>query len=141
MKAAEAQKRYKMKLFRETPQAFVIIVTPLLDVDKESFSLAVVQLSWVGPNREYLLPTLIRLFDPERKGTKDYIIPADRMKPNAEVALNNFKGFVPKDGGWKVVHEKNAQIPQVGAAPAAGPAPAGRPAQPTARRRLGGRPR
>jgi TIGR03009 family protein len=137
MKAAEAEKRYRMRLARETKDSFIIQVIPLLDIDKESFSWAQVQLSWIKPNNDYLLPVRIVLVGPDGKSTKDYQLP--RITPNAAVEDANFRGFVPKAKDrlgkpiWTVHRpgDDDAQAPRLGNAPAGAP-----PEQPAARGRL-----
>src|SRR5262249_41377051 len=140
LKAAEAEKRYGMKLYRETKDSYYIAVYPRFDIDKESFSRAFVQLSRTqAVGKEYLLPIWIEMISPDGKSTKDFRF--SQMKPNAAVEDSNFRGVVPtaKDSQGRqiwTVHrpDDNAPPPQVGAAAPAGPA-SRQPARP--KRRFG----
>ena len=78
MRADEAKKRYQMNLIAENSTTYMVTVIPLLEIDKESFSKAIIQL-----DRKYLLPTNIVLIAPDGKSTQDYKF--SDVKPNAVV--------------------------------------------------------
>jgi len=101
MKAAEAKKRYQMSLVSENSANYLVKVIPLLEIDKESFSKAMIQL-----DRKYLLPTNIVLIMPDGKSTQDYKF--SDVKPNAVVDARN---FVCKelDPPWKVVRNPGGE--------------------------------
>jgi outer membrane lipoprotein-sorting protein len=106
--ADNARKRYRMVLTREDATSYVILVLPLMNIDRECFSQALIQL-----DREYLLPTRIVLFDPEGRDRKDFML--SKIKPNVKVADENFQG---KRLGppWKILVNKegDAAAKQVG---------------------------
>ena len=83
MRADEAKKRYQMSLIAENAATYMVTVIPLLEIDKESFSKAIIQL-----DRKYLLPTNIVLIAPDGKSTQDYKF--SDVKPNAVVDARNF---------------------------------------------------
>ena len=95
MRADEAKKRYQMSLIAENSATYMVTVIPLLEIDKESFSKAIIQL-----DRKYLLPTNIVLIAPDGKSTQDYKF--SDVKPNAVVDARNFV-CKPLDPPWKVV--------------------------------------
>ncbi len=123
MKAGEAKKRYRMSLVAENASAYVVTVVPLLDIDKESFSKAIIQL-----DRAYLLPTNIVLFAPDEKSTQNYKF--TDIKPNAVIPAANFH-WTDLGPSWKVVRnpggEGQVQNPR---RPAVENAAAGEPARP-----------
>lgn len=135
MKAEEAKARYDIKML-PAPNAtsYAVAITPKLDVDRESFSRASVQL-----DRSFMLPIRILLVSPDGKSTKDFKM--ESVKPNVAVKDENFVGK-PFDK-WKVVRNPAGastglrhapgQVPA--ATDAAAPANAARPtAAPAARR-------
>ena len=100
MKAESAKKRYVMKLMSEDDKAYGISITPRLDVDKESFSQAFVQL-----DRKYLLPIRIVLVSPDGKSKKDFQL--GPVEPNKPVADSNFQGQpIPN---WKMIRNPTAE--------------------------------
>ena len=133
-RAEDARKRYVMKLIAETKGSYIIAIKPLLEIDRDAFSRAQVQL-----DHSFLLPTRITLVSPNEKDTKDFVL--SKVKPNAAVNPENFVG---KELGppWKVVRNPvdgpspssaakppAPAAPRVGAQPRPQP-PAGRPADP-----------
>ncbi len=148
MRAAEAKKRYHMTLAGEDAESYTIKIIPLLPIDREEYSQALIKLSKnpEDPSRD-LLPQAIRLTSPEGKDTKTFTFSAEGMIPNKPIGDNWFDGAkmtaglsrLPKraDGTeqrWAVIHNPGADGQPQGAAPApavgARPAPAngGRPA-------------
>jgi len=101
MRADEAKKRYQMSLIAENAATYMVTVIPLLEIDKESFSKAIIQL-----DRKYLLPTNIVLIAPDGKSTQDYKF--SDVKPNAPVPLANFD-CKPLPPPWKVVRNPGAE--------------------------------
>jgi TIGR03009 family protein len=135
MKAAEAEQRYRMSLLREDNGSYIVHVIPLLEIDKESFHRAMLQLTQLQDNtgKEYLLPTRIVLYGPDGKSTKDYTLLRGDVKLNVAVNPKNFEG-VPQQG-W-TVHRN----PAGGLAPGApGNDPAAAQPAPKGNRRLGQR--
>ena len=114
MRADEAKKRYRMSLVSENAATYVVSVIPLLDIDKESFSTAIIQL-----DRKYLLPTNIVLFAPDGKSTQDYKF--SDVKPNAVVPAANFD-CKPLGPPWKVVRNPGGRRDIGRIAPCARPA-------------------
>jgi TIGR03009 family protein len=95
MKAAEAERRYRMTLLGENAKKFLIRVEPLMQQDKEDFSMAFVTL-----DRAFLLPVQIQLISPDKKSTRDYRL--SNIKANADVPAEFFQGVNP-GRGWKMV--------------------------------------
>lgn len=122
MRAGEAKKRYRMSLVSENAATYVVSVIPLLDIDKESFSTAIIQL-----DRKYLLPTNIVLFAPDGKSTQDYKF--SDVKPNAVVPAANFD-CKPLGPPWKMVRNPGGEGPR---RPVVENAAAREPAQPALR--------
>ncbi|OJW19494.1 MAG: hypothetical protein BGO49_09250 [Planctomycetales bacterium 71-10] len=117
MKADEAKARYDMKMM-SPPNAtsYAVAITPKLDVDRESFSRASVQL-----DRSFMLPVRIILVSPDGKSTKDFKMEA--VKPNAAVKDENFVGKPFEK--WKLVRNPGGNAPGMRRAPAQPPAGAG----------------
>lgn len=118
MKAESAKKRYDMTLMSEDEKAYGISIKPRLDVDKESFSQAFVQL-----DRKYLLPIRIVLVSPDGKSKKDFQL--GPIEPNKPVDDSNFKGKTVAN--WKVIRNPSAEdiAGEAPAASAAAPATRG----------------
>ncbi|WP_337177586.1 outer membrane lipoprotein-sorting protein [Paludisphaera sp.] len=137
MKAEEAKDRYEMKMLAPPDaSSYAVAITPKLDVDRESFSRASVQL-----DRSFMLPVRILLVSPDGKSTKDFKM--ESVKPNVAVDGKNFVG--QEFEKWKVVRNPTGETPGARQPPAqaqpAGearrPAPANAPrsaAAPAARR-------
>jgi hypothetical protein len=113
MKADEAKARYEMKML-PPPNAtsYAVAITPKLDVDRESFSRASVQL-----DRSFMLPIRILLVSPDGKSTKDFKM--ESVKPNVAVKDENFVGR-PFDK-WKVVRNPGGNAPGMRRAPSQSP--------------------
>ncbi len=107
MKAQEAEKRYEMVLQGEDPKYYLVKVFPRLTDDKESFRVAFLYLE-----KKFLLPARIALVSPDGKSSRDFFL--DNIQPNKEVKDDIFRGGVPARGGWKVVQNPAAQVPQQG---------------------------
>ena len=95
--AAAAQKRYHMDLVSETEKSYVLRIIPKLEIDRESFTKAWVQLD----RKLFLLPTRIFLLAPDGSSSKDFTLTIDEKSPNCEVMDENFKGKL--FDRWKVV--------------------------------------
>lgn len=115
MKAEAAKKRYVMTLMSEDDKAYGISIKPRLDVDKESFSQAFVQL-----DRKYLLPIRIVLMSPDGKSKKDFQL--GPIEPNKAVDDSNFQG--KPIANWKVIRNPSAEDLAGEDQTAAAPAPA-----------------
>ena len=105
-----------------------ISIKPKLKEDKESFSVAFVNL-----DQKFLLPTRIIMLSPDGKSKKDFQIDRSKTFPNKSINPNNFEGK-PLGPPWKIVRnpageDRPRAMPRVGrrrhpAGPAAaGPAP------------------
>jgi len=120
MRAAEAEARYQMSVLRETSEYSVISVLPRLNIDKESFQQAFLQL-----NRSTYLPMRIVLISPNGKARKDFTL--SEVHENVKIPPENFQGR-PLPKPWQVVRdlgdEKAAPPQRLGTQPPAG-APAG----------------
>jgi TIGR03009 family protein len=95
MKAAEAAQRYQMALQAQDQKTYLVQIRPLLDADKESFSIA-----WVYLDRDYLLPRRIYLLAPDKQSSKDFRL--SNIRANQNVDAKKFVGVVPPGKGWKV---------------------------------------
>jgi len=95
MHATDAKARYQMSLISEDDKGYGVSITPKLPEDKESFSIAFVNL-----DRKYLLPVRIVMRSPDGKSQKDFNL--REMYPNRVVNDKNFEG---KQLGppWKIV--------------------------------------
>ena len=129
MKAAEAKQRYQMVLQEENAKTYLVMIKPLLQDDKDSFSIA-----WINLDKRFLLPTRIYLLAPDGKSSKDFRL--SQIKPNTDdVKPSLFVGVAPPKP-WKV--ERNpggagVQVPANGkrraVSPGARPPSAGTPDQ------------
>lgn len=95
MRAVDARKRYDMHLISEDEKGYGISITPKVDEDKESFSIAYVNL-----DRNYLLPVRILMRSPDGKSQKDFRL--GPIFPNKKVNEKNFEGK-PIGSPWKIV--------------------------------------
>ncbi|MDG3002977.1 outer membrane lipoprotein-sorting protein [Paludisphaera mucosa] len=115
MKAEEAKQRYEIGLMPPpNDKSFGISIKPKLDVDKESFSHAFVQL-----DRAYMLPVRIVLVSPDGKSKKDFKL--ESVKPNATVKEENFVG--KEFAKWKVIRNPAGEERPRNAPPAAAARP------------------
>jgi len=103
MRAVEAKRRYKMVLQGQDDKRYLVMITPLLAEDKESFSRA-----WVYLDKDFLLPTRICLLAPDRKSSKDFQL--SHIEANKPV---NGRFFVGVDPGkpWKVERNPGGAAP------------------------------
>ncbi|MBV8129045.1 MAG: hypothetical protein JO114_15465 [Planctomycetaceae bacterium] len=95
MHAEDARQRYQMSLISEDAKGYGVSITPKLQEDKESFSIAFVNL-----DRRFLLPVRIMLKSPDGKSLKDFRL--GPMYPNRVVNDKNFEGK-PLGSPWKIV--------------------------------------
>jgi len=95
MHAEDARQRYQMSLISEDAKGYGVSIKPKLPEDKESFSIAFVNL-----DRKYLLPVRILMKSPDGKSQKDFQL--REMYPNRVVNDNNFEGK-PLGSPWKIV--------------------------------------
>ena len=95
MHAEDARQRYQMSLISEDAKGYGVSIKPKLQEDKESFSIAFVNL-----DRRYLLPVRIMLKSPDGKSLKDFRL--GPMYPNRAVNDKNFEGK-PLGSPWKIV--------------------------------------
>jgi len=136
MRADEAKARYSMQLLAQNDEAYVIGIAPRLDVDREVFSQALLQLS-----KKTYLPDRLLLIAPNQKDSQEYqfksIVSDVAIRPELFQALNI--------AGWKVIDNP---APVSGSAPAQSaqrdprPDPATGPVQPSpgGRPQMGARP-
>jgi TIGR03009 family protein len=120
--ADEAKERYSMKLWREDPESYYVIVMAKQQIDKDRFSKAVVRL-----DRKFLLPLAIVLFDPAKHGAYQRYDLSDH-KPNGPINDVNFEPKKPAN--WKMEVVRNNPV----RGNAGGPRGALAPRQPALRR-------
>ncbi len=115
MKAAQANARYDMSLFREEKQNYIVRIKPRLKEDAESFSTA-----WIWLDRDFLLPTRIYLIAPDRKSSKDFRL--SNIDANNKNGVNPrlFVGVTPPK--WKVERNPSVGNPQAAQRPPRGAA-------------------
>ncbi len=108
MHAADARQRYEMSLISEDANGYGVSIKPKLQEDKESFSIAFVNL-----DRKYLLPVRIVMKSPDGKSQKDFKL--REMYPNRVVNDKNFEGK-PLGSPWKIVRNPaGEERPRAGA--------------------------
>jgi TIGR03009 family protein len=108
MHAADAKARYWMSLISEDDKGYGVSIKPKLQEDKESFSIAFVNL-----DRKYLLPVRILMRSPDGKSQKDFQL--WDMHPNRVVNDKNFEGK-PLGSPWKIVRNPaGEERPRAGA--------------------------
>jgi TIGR03009 family protein len=95
MRAEDAKQRYQITLMSEDKKSYGISIKPKLKEDKDSFSLAFVNL-----DHDYLLPIRIVMLSPDGKSNKDFRL--GPMYPNRQVNDKNFEGK-PLGPPWKIV--------------------------------------
>ncbi|MFO0892223.1 MAG: outer membrane lipoprotein-sorting protein [Isosphaeraceae bacterium] len=95
MRADDAKRRYQMTLMSEDKESFGVSIKPKLKEDRESFSMAFVNL-----DRTYLLPVRILMVSPDGKSSKDFRL--GPMFPNRAIKDGNFQGK-PLGPPWKIV--------------------------------------
>jgi TIGR03009 family protein len=107
MRADDARKRYQMTLISDDAKGYGVKIKPKLKEDKESFSVAFVNL-----DRKYLLPLRIYMISPDGKSSKDFQL--GPMYPNRPVNARNFEGK-PLGPPWKLVRNPGGeQRPRAG---------------------------
>lgn len=107
MRAADAEARYQMTIVREDKAYFVLSIVPRLQIDRESFSKAFLQL-----NRATYLPDRIYLVSPNGKASKDFSLV--EVQPNVAINPRNFQG-IPLPKPWIIERNpgmQEAQRPQ-----------------------------
>ncbi len=110
MNAADAKARYWMSLISEDEKGYGVSIKPKLPEDKESFSIAFVNL-----DRKFLLPVRILMKSPDGKSQKDFRL--GPMYPNKVVNDKNFEGK-PLGSPWKIVRNpagEGEERPRAGA--------------------------
>ena len=95
MRADDARKRYQMTLMSKDDKSYGVSIKPKLKEDKESFSLAFVNL-----DKNFLLPIRIVMQSPDGKSKKDFQL--GPMTPTRQVNDKNFEGK-PLGPPWKVI--------------------------------------
>ena len=108
-----------------TTRQYLVMIKPLLQDDKDSFSTA-----WVYLDKEFLLPTRIYLLAPDGKSTKDFHL--SQIKPNQPVNPQFFVGVNPGKP-WKIERNPGGPAPRRRQRPTRTPPPAGGPAAPDSR--------
>jgi TIGR03009 family protein len=94
----QAKERYSMELLSEDATAHLIALTPLLNVDKDCFSKAYIELE-----RQFLLPRRIVLVKNGGNVRQDFQI--SEIQPNKRIMDENFKGKPAP--GWKIHFEES----------------------------------
>lgn len=127
MSVAKAKNRYEMSFRGEDETSYFIKIIPLLAIDREEYSQAMLQLS-----KDRLLPMAIKLTSPGGKETKLFTFLPEKSIPNGPIAPAAFDGTsmaeaLSKKSGWKVIYNPDPSgVPQPAAAPAVGARPAPR---------------
>jgi TIGR03009 family protein len=103
MKAADAKRRYEMVLQAQDAEVYLVMITPLLQDDKDSFSRA-----WVYLDKTFLLPKRIFLLAPDRNSSKDFRL--SQIQANQPVKDRYFVGVVPPKP-WKVERNPGGPAP------------------------------
>ena len=136
MKAVDAKQRYSMTLLNQNEKEYLIGIVPNEQIDKDSFSKALLWLSkdTFLPNHLWLFPVGAKQ---EERQEFRFIGPNNTIKPNTAMDKNFFT--FSKIDGWKVVENPGAggQAPPAKQGPGAGPAirrPAPQPAMAPATR-------
>jgi TIGR03009 family protein len=101
LRAQDAKNRYEMALQREDKQGYLVMVKPKLKDDAVVFSTAFILL-----DREFLLPTRIRLMAPDSKSYQDFTV--SKINPNKEIPDRYFQGVKPGDG-WRFERNPGAR--------------------------------
>jgi TIGR03009 family protein len=111
MHAEDARQRYQMSLISEDAKGYGVSIKPKLQEDKESFSIAFVNL-----DHSFLLPVRILMRSPDGKSQKDFRL--GPMYPNKVVNVKNFEGK-PLGSPWKIVRNPAGEDrPRAGASSA-----------------------
>jgi hypothetical protein len=84
-----------MVLQNEDQQSYLVMVKPKLKEDSSVFSKA-----YIALDREFLLPTRIRLIAPDAKSYQDFRV--SKINPNKQLPARYFEGVNPGKP-WKVV--------------------------------------
>jgi TIGR03009 family protein len=103
MRAAEANRRYNMKLQAEDETRYLVRIEPLLKEDQATFSTA-----WVYLDKEYLLPKRIFLLGPDGRSSKNFAL--SHIKANEPVDPVKFQGVNPKNW-FKIVRNPGGPDP------------------------------
>lgn len=90
MNAANANRRYNMKLQAEDEKRYLVMIKPLLKEDQDTFSTA-----WVYLDKQFLLPTRIYLKGPDGHSSKDFVL--SDIKANKPVSDQYFQGVNPNN--------------------------------------------
>lgn len=133
MRAEEAKNRYEMMLAGESEESYGIRIIPKLEIDKESFRMADVQL-----DKKLLQPRWLRLYDINGTDTREFWFAAKDFRPNYPVVDSNFQ---PKAADYKGYTVERNVLGDPGQKAAAAESPAARrtpatanPAPPASRR-------
>jgi TIGR03009 family protein len=133
-RADDAKNRYDMTLLRQTKDSYLIAIRPKLEIDKDGFSVAMVEL-----DSKFLLPIRVTLVAPNGKDKKDFKL--ENIQPNLDIPAENFVGKMIGPP-WKVVRndpEAPAPAPASRTPAAAAPRAGSPPRQATSRYGFGGR--
>lgn len=120
MRAEDAKQRYQMTLMTidDKTKTYGIRIMPKLKEDKESFSVAFVNL-----DQKYLLPKRIIMLSPDGKSKKSFQL--TQTSHNKPVNSHNFEGK-PLGPPWKIVRNPDGeQRPRAGMTRGRSGAPAG----------------
>jgi TIGR03009 family protein len=108
MNADDARNRYHMTLLpeKENAKVHLVEVTPKLAIDREDFGKALIELE-----KQYLLPTRIVLFAPDRVGTREYFLSQHKANPDPPIDPGYFRGVEIKEKDWKLVRNPEGERP------------------------------
>jgi TIGR03009 family protein len=94
LRAQDAEARYDMELRSEDQRGYLVMVKPKLQEDSAVFRTAFI---WL--DREFLLPTRIRLIAPDGKSWQDFTL--SKINPNQPIPARFFQGVNPGKP-WKL---------------------------------------
>jgi TIGR03009 family protein len=103
LKAGDAEARYNMELRSEDQRGYLVMVKPKVKEDAAVFRTAFI---WL--DREFLLPTRIRLIAPDNKSWQDFTL--SKINPNKVIPARFFQGVNPGKG-WKLERNPGSRPP------------------------------
>jgi hypothetical protein len=104
LKAQEVKNRYDVVLWSEDKKGYLVKVLPKYPEEQERYSIALIYL-----DRNFLLPTQIRLIMPDRKSTQDFHL--SHIEPNKTPVNPQFFEVVNPKKPWKVIRNPGGDGP------------------------------
>ncbi len=87
MSVKKAKERYEMMLAKQDDASYIIKIIPLLKIDRDEYSQAMVQL-----DKKQLLPMAIKLWSPDGKNTKLFTFKPEDVEANGDIPDSFFDG-------------------------------------------------